>query len=118
VGRLFAPAWNPLPDAAFATALRVERHPGYTAAPCSRATSHLQDSMSMSERRGAAITMVALVIIWGYAWVLAKIGLRYCAPLDFATLRTALGVVTLLPALLWLRKPLKPQHPRHALTIV
>lgn len=71
----------------------------------------------MSQRRGAAIMMVALVIIWGYAWVLAKIGLRYCAPLDFATLRTALGVLTLLPALLWLRRPLKPEHPWHALAV-
>ena len=71
----------------------------------------------MSARRGAAIMMVALVIIWGYAWVLAKIGLRYCAPLDFAALRTALGVLTLLPALLWLRRPLQPEHPWHALAV-
>jgi drug/metabolite transporter (DMT)-like permease len=71
----------------------------------------------MKERRAAAIVMVALVIMWGYAWVLAKVALRYCPPLELATMRTALGVLALLPAILWLRKPLKPQHPRHALAI-
>jgi len=70
-----------------------------------------------SQVRRAAVVMVVLVVIWGYSWVLSKIGLRFCGPLDFATLRTALGAFTLLPALLWLRKPLRPQHPRHALAI-
>ncbi len=69
------------------------------------------------EVRRAAVVMVILVIVWGYSWVLSKVGLRFCGPLDFATLRTALGALTLLPALLWLRKPLRPQHPRYALTI-
>jgi drug/metabolite transporter (DMT)-like permease len=71
----------------------------------------------MSERGGAAIMMIALVMIWGYAWVLAKIALTYCAPLDLATMRTALAVLILLPVLLWSRKPLKPEHPRHALVV-
>lgn len=71
----------------------------------------------MSERGGAAIMMIALVMIWGYAWVLAKIALAYCAPLDLATMRTALAVLMLLPVLLWSRKPLKPEHPRHALVV-
>jgi drug/metabolite transporter (DMT)-like permease len=71
----------------------------------------------MSERRGAAAVMVALVIIWGYAWVLAKVALSYAAPLDLATMRTSIGVITLLPALLWLRRPLKPEHPWHALAV-
>ena len=64
--------------------------------------------------RRAAIVMVALVFLWGYSWVLSKLALQYCAPLDFATLRIALGAAALLPAVLWLRRPLKPQHLKEA----
>jgi drug/metabolite transporter (DMT)-like permease len=71
----------------------------------------------MTERRRAAAVMVVLVVVWGYSWILSKIGLRYCGPLDFATLRTVLGAAALLPALLWLRKPLRPQHPWHAVAV-
>lgn len=70
-----------------------------------------------SERRAAAGVMVALVIIWGYAWVLTKVALSYCGPIDLSALRTALAMVTLLLALLWQRKSIRPQHPRHALTV-
>ena len=64
--------------------------------------------------RRAAIVMVALVFLWGYSWVLSKLALQYCAPLDFATLRIALGAAALLPAVLWLRGPLEPQHLKEA----
>ena len=50
--------------------------------------------------RAAAIVMAALVVVWGYAWVLSKLALRYCGPFEFATLRTAVGAAFLLPALL------------------
>ena len=53
----------------------------------------------------AAIVMVVLVIVWGYAWILSKMALAYCAPLDFATIRIALATVALLPALLWSGRP-------------
>ena len=39
----------------------------------------------------AAIVMVVLVFVWGYAWILSKMALAYCAPLDFATIRIALA---------------------------
>jgi len=48
----------------------------------------------------AAIVMVALVFVWGYAWILSKMALAYCAPLDFATIRIALATTALFPALL------------------
>jgi drug/metabolite transporter (DMT)-like permease len=67
--------------------------------------------------RRAAIVMVALVAIWGYAWILSKLGLSYCGPLDFATLRIALGAATLFPALLWLKRPLRPTHLKEALFV-
>jgi drug/metabolite transporter (DMT)-like permease len=67
--------------------------------------------------RRAAIVMVVLVAVWGYAWVLSKLALSYCGPLDFAALRITLGAATLLPALLWLRRPLKPKHFKEALFV-
>lgn len=59
----------------------------------------------------AALVMLVLVGVWGYAWVLAKLALQYCGPLDLASLRTALGAAFVLPVLLWLRKPVLPEHP-------
>ena len=42
-----------------------------------------------------AVAMVAMVVIWGYSWVVMKIGLRYARPLDFAALRVGIGSVLL-----------------------
>lgn len=74
----------------------------------------------MSDARSvarAAVVMALLVLVWGYAWVLAKIALRYCGPLDFATLRTAIGAVALFPALLWMSRRILPEHPLEALGV-
>jgi drug/metabolite transporter (DMT)-like permease len=67
--------------------------------------------------RAAAIVMIALVAVWGYAWVLSKLALQYCGPFEFATLRTAVGAAFLFPALLWQRKPLWPDHPEEVLFV-
>jgi drug/metabolite transporter (DMT)-like permease len=48
-----------------------------------------------TERRRAAAVMVVLTLIWGYAWVVAKVGLAYSGPFDFAALRVLVGVLTL-----------------------
>ena len=67
--------------------------------------------------RRAALVMLVLVLVWGYAWILAKIALRYCGPLDFAALRTAVGAVALFPVLLWKSKRILPDHPLEALGV-
>lgn len=36
-----------------------------------------------------------MVVIWGYSWVVMKIGLRHAHPFDFAALRLALGTALL-----------------------
>ncbi|MFO1320943.1 MAG: DMT family transporter [Burkholderiales bacterium] len=48
-----------------------------------------------SSTRSAILVMAVLVVIWGYAWVAAKIALAYSGPFDFAALRVAVGVVGL-----------------------
>jgi drug/metabolite transporter (DMT)-like permease len=67
--------------------------------------------------RRAAVVMALLVLVWGYAWVLAKMALAYCGPLDLATLRAAIGAVALAPALLWMSKRILPEHPLEALGV-
>ena len=74
----------------------------------------MSDAQAM--RRAAAV-MVVLVLVWGYAWILAKMALAYCGPLDLATLRTAVGAATLFPALVWMRGPVWPEHPWEALVV-
>ena len=39
--------------------------------------------------------MVAMVVIWGYSWVVMKIGLRHAHPFDFAAVRVGIGCVLL-----------------------
>ena len=39
--------------------------------------------------------LVAMVLIWGYSWVVMKIGLAHAHPFDFAALRVAIGCVLL-----------------------
>lgn len=51
-----------------------------------------------------------LALLWGYNWVVMKIAMRYCGPLDFAALRGGLGVLLLFAALLVLRVPLRPRY--------
>ena len=39
--------------------------------------------------------LVAMVLIWGYSWVVMKIALRHAHPFDFAAIRVAVGCVLL-----------------------
>jgi drug/metabolite transporter (DMT)-like permease len=39
--------------------------------------------------------LVALVLIWGYSWVVMKIGLRHAHPFDFAAMRVGIGCLVL-----------------------
>ena len=56
-----------------------------------------------------AAALILLALIWGYNWVVMKIGLRYAEPFAFAALRTFLGALGLFVLLLVLRRSLRPQ---------
>ena len=50
----------------------------------------------MSKPASAPIAaMVAMIVIWGYSWVVMKIALRHAHPFDFAALRVAIGCAIL-----------------------
>jgi len=60
--------------------------------------------------KSAILALIALSLIWGYNWVVMKESLRYCSPVDFATLRTSLGAAVLFAVLLVQRKSLRPKE--------
>jgi drug/metabolite transporter (DMT)-like permease len=59
---------------------------------------------------GPIAAFVFMALLWGYNWVVMKIALQYCGPLDFAALRGGLGVLLLFGMLAAMRVPLKPRH--------
>jgi drug/metabolite transporter (DMT)-like permease len=60
-------------------------------------------------KKGGGAPVVALavmILIWGYSWVLTKIGLRHAHPFDFAALRVGLGAAFLFAIVKLQRRPL------------
>ena len=59
---------------------------------------------------GPLTAFLTLALTWGYNWVVMKVAMRYSGPIDFALLRSVLGVLLLFGVLMILRAPLKPRH--------
>jgi len=78
------------------------------------------DSLSTVQRTwhaGPLVALIVLILIWSYAWIVVKVGLRYSEPLTFAALRNLLGAVTLL-TIMWLsRRSLRPRALRMTLLV-
>jgi len=56
---------------------------------------------------GAPIAaLAAMVVIWGYSWVVMKIALRHAHPFDFAAMRVGMGAVLLFALVAYQRRPL------------
>jgi len=55
----------------------------------------------------AALALLAL--IWGYNWVVMKVGVRDCDPFTFAAIRNVLGALALFAVAALRRDPLRPQ---------
>jgi drug/metabolite transporter (DMT)-like permease len=55
------------------------------------------------------LILTVLAVIWGYNWVVMKVGLGYAQPFTFAALRCALAAVGLMALVLVLRRPLRPK---------
>lgn len=61
----------------------------------------------MKRTESASIAaLVAMVVIWGYSWVIMTIGLRYAHPFDFAALRVGIGAALLFAIVKVQRRPL------------
>jgi drug/metabolite transporter (DMT)-like permease len=59
---------------------------------------------------GPLLALALLALLWGYNWVVMKIGLRYVGPMDFAALRGVFGTVLLFAVLWAVGAPLKPRY--------
>jgi drug/metabolite transporter (DMT)-like permease len=64
----------------------------------------------LSSQGLAVLALLALVLIWGYNWVVMKIAVQYAAPFDYAALRVMLGGLSLLLVLAWRRQPIWPER--------
>jgi drug/metabolite transporter (DMT)-like permease len=51
--------------------------------------------------RNANLLLMLAAIIWGFAFVAQRVGMRYVGPLTFNGVRFALGAVALIPLLMW-----------------
>ena len=63
-----------------------------------------------NETQRAWIVMLLLILLWGYAWITAKIALRYAGALDAAAVRLVFGTLFLFAFLLWSKSSLRPEH--------
>jgi len=66
-------------------------------------------SMQRSSQKAAILSLIVLVLIWGYNWVVMKVALRYSSSSDFAALRISVGLMGLLIVFISSRKPLLPR---------
>jgi drug/metabolite transporter (DMT)-like permease len=55
-----------------------------------------------------ALALALLALIWGYNWVVMKIGLEHAQPFAFSALRTSLGALSLFALLIVMRRSLRP----------
>ena len=67
-------------------------------------------SSPRSSQIAAIFSLMVLVLIWGYNWVVMKVALRYSSSFDFAALRILVGLVGLLVVFISSRKPLLPRR--------
>lgn len=58
------------------------------------------------ERARAAGALALLSIIWGYNWVIMKLGVTYASPLAFAGWRFLIAAITFVPILKWMGYPI------------
>ncbi|MEO8719404.1 MAG: DMT family transporter [Burkholderiales bacterium] len=73
----------------------------------------------MSARRhGLAIAVLAAVsLVWGFNWVVLKVGVRYADPFEFLAWRFALATACLFGAAALLRRPVRLVHAPQVLLI-
>jgi drug/metabolite transporter (DMT)-like permease len=62
-----------------------------------------------SRRYLPLLALATLAIIWGYNWVVMKIGLRYSQPFTFAALRTVIAALCLFALMPLLKRSLRPR---------
>ncbi len=68
--------------------------------------------MTTERTRSVSLPLGALALVallWGYNWVVVKVGLQYAAPFTYSALRNLIGAVVVFGIAAVLRRPLRPQ---------
>lgn len=60
------------------------------------------------ERDLGAAALAILALVWGYGWIVTKIGFEYLEPFTFVAIRGVLSVLCLFGLIVALRRPLRP----------
>ena len=55
------------------------------------------------------VALAVLALLWGYNWVVMKIGMRHCDPFTFTAMRNVLGALAILLVVALRRGPLRPK---------
>jgi drug/metabolite transporter (DMT)-like permease len=55
------------------------------------------------------LAISALAVIWGYNWIMMKVGVTYAPPFTFAALRSLFGALMLFAVMAALRRPFQPR---------
>ena len=87
------------------------RRPDPAASPPAREPSH---GVAVHSRTGALVLLALLTLVWGFHWVVVKVGLDYMPPFTYASLRLGLALATfvgLLAATGRLRRPERANAP-------
>jgi drug/metabolite transporter (DMT)-like permease len=61
-----------------------------------------------AERKSALVIFAILSLIWGYNWIVMKVGLQYAGPFTFSAIRSVIATVFMFAVLIVTRRPLKP----------
>jgi drug/metabolite transporter (DMT)-like permease len=61
--------------------------------------------------------IVVMILVWGYSWVVMKIGLRYAHPFDFAAIRVGIGAAFLFLLVKFQHRPLALSNYRMAVVL-
>jgi drug/metabolite transporter (DMT)-like permease len=66
-----------------------------------------QPGQGGKDRGLGAAALAGLALIWGYGWIVVKVGLGYVEPFTYAALRSVLTCLVLFSVVILLRRPLR-----------
>lgn len=73
--------------------------------------------MSRRQHGLAAAVLAAISLVWGFNWVVLKIGVRHADPFEFLAWRFALAAACLFGAAALFRRPIRLVHAREVLVV-
>ncbi len=76
-----------------------------------RVDASARAGVAVHSHTAALVLLALLALVWGFHWVVVKIGLDYMPPFTYAALRVATGLVTMIALLGWQGRLWRPDRP-------